>query len=354
MTPDAMTPGAMTLDCHVVVQPRRVDARLTLATGRTLVLLGANGAGKSTVLEAIAGLVPLSDGHVSLDGRPLADARTSTPARERGIGLLSQDDALFPTMSVRDNVAFGPRSRGASRAAARATADDWLARVGLDGCGDRRPGELSGGQARRVAIARALAAEPRVLLLDEPFAGLDVGAASEVRALISSLLKERTAVVTTHDALDAYAFADDVAVVEGGRVVEAGAASEVLTRPRTAFAARMAARVLVVGTMRGGALVTDAGVRVPVTGGPGAGRRAAVAARPAAVALEGDEGPRAPGRAWIAEHVTALEPRGDEVRVHGTSLAADVDPADAALLSLGDRIAFGVPAGLDAYPLTPS
>uniref|UniRef100_UPI0025D83A03 sulfate/molybdate ABC transporter ATP-binding protein n=1 Tax=Demequina sp. TaxID=2050685 RepID=UPI0025D83A03 len=257
------------LVAHVRVAARGVDASLEVEAGRTLVLLGPNGSGKSTTLEAIAGIVPLDGGAVTLDGAAIG-------ARDRRIGLLSQDDALFPTMSVRDNVAFGPRSRGFSRHDARAQAEGWLARVGLEGTGDRRPADLSGGQARRVAIARALAARPRVLLLDEPFAGLDVVAASTIRSLVAGLLAGVTAVVSTHDALDAHALADHVAVIESGRVVESGIAAEVLTRPRTAFAARMAARVLVNGTMHGGALVTDGGVRVPVTGGPGAGARAAV------------------------------------------------------------------------------
>ncbi|WP_062464293.1 ABC transporter ATP-binding protein [Demequina soli] len=333
------------LAADVRVPARGVDASLEVAPGRTLVLLGPNGSGKSTALEAVAGIVP--GAAVTLDG-----AAAPRAARDRRIGLLSQDDALFPAMSVRDNVAFGPRSRGVARAEARAEADAWLARVGLSGLGDRRPRELSGGQARRVAIARALAARPRVLLLDEPFAGLDVGAASTVRGLVAGLLSGVTAIVTTHDALDAHALADDVAVMEAGRIVEAGPAAEVLARPRTAFAARMAARVLLEGTMRGGALELSGGTRVPVTGGPGAGARAAIALRPAAVTVSLGDAPRSPALVWIADEVAGLEPRGDEVRVQGTVCAADVDPAVAGALAARAPVWFGVPRGEAAYALT--
>ncbi|MDN4482402.1 sulfate/molybdate ABC transporter ATP-binding protein [Demequina lignilytica] len=331
------------LDARVAVASRGVDVRLAVAAGRTLVLLGPNGSGKSTLLEGIAGILPGAVGEVRLDGAALGEART------RGVGLLSQDDALFPTMSVLGNVAFGPRARGAGRAAAHAVARRWLDRVGLAGLEDRRPDALSGGQARRVAIARALAAEPRVLLLDEPFAGLDVPAASGIRALLAELLRGRTTVIATHEVLDAYAFADDVAVMDAGRVVEHGTADEVLTRPRTPFAARMAARVLLTGEMRGGTLTLAGGIRLPVAGGPGAGAAAAVAVRPSQVVVGRGADPRL---TWVDDAVVTVEPRGDELRVTGRVAAADVDVSRAAELVVGGPVRFGLPHGLDAYPLT--
>lgn len=328
------------LAARIEVPDRGVSATLDVPTGETLALLGPNGSGKSTVLEAIAGIVPGARGSVSLDGAPLGEARA------RSIGLLSQDDALFPTMSVLDNVAYGPRSRGAGRAAAREIARAWLLRVGLAELAERRPGSLSGGQARRVAIARALAADPRVILLDEPFAGLDVAAAGEIRGLLAELLRGRTAVIATHEVLDAYAFATHVAVMDGGRVVEHGTAEEVLARPRTAFAARMAARVLLTGVMAGGALVLDNGARVPVTGGPGAGVPAAVALRPSDVAVGSGTDPR---RTWVDDAVVAIEPRGDQVRVTGAVAAADVDVALGGALRVGAPVRFGIPHGAPAY-----
>ncbi|WP_062466719.1 sulfate/molybdate ABC transporter ATP-binding protein [Demequina maris] len=339
----------MRLEARVTVEARDVDATLTIGAGRTLALLGPNGSGKSTALEAIAGVVRPTRARIVLDGRGLVGAGRPVPPRERGIVLLAQDDALFP-MSVLDNVAFGPRAAG--RRDAREVAGTWLERVGCADLAARRPGELSGGQARRVAIARALAAEPRVLLLDEPFAGLDVEAASSIRTMLRALLADVTAIVTTHDALDAHALADDVAVMAGGRVVEAGAAAEVLTRPRTPFAARMAARVLVAGTIRGGALELPGGARVPVSGGPGGGAAAAVALPPSAVALAVGDAPRDRSLAWVPDAVAALEPRGDEVRVVGATVAADVDATVAARLDAGAAVWFGVPRGLPAYALT--
>jgi molybdate transport system ATP-binding protein len=331
-----------------------VDATVTVPAGRTLALLGPNGAGKSTVLEAIAGTVPLDAGRITLADRVLAGDGSVVPARARGIGLLSQDDCLFPTMSVRENVAFGPRSRGASRTQARADAEAWLERVGLAHMGERRPSALSGGQARRVAIARALAAAPRVLLLDEPFAGLDVEAASGVRAVVAELLDGMTAIITTHDALDAHTLAHDVAVMDSGTVVESGDAAGVLARPRTAFGARMAARILVTGTMGNGVLVADAGVSVLVAEGPPEGTRAAIAVRPALVVVAGSDDRDAAGEGkwtWVDQVVTALEPRGDEVRVHGETLAADVDPGRAARLLPGTSVRFGLPHDEAAYAL---
>ena len=290
------------LVADLAVEARGVAAELAVGAGRTLVLLGPNGSGKSTMLEAIAGIVPAA-GALTLDGASL----TGAGARDRRIGLLSQDDALFPTMSVRDNVAFGPRARGASRADATARG---------------------------------------------PWSRAQVASASATRALVATLLANRTAVVTTHDALDAHALADDVAVMEAGRVVEHGPAAAVLARPRTPFAARMAARVLVTGTMHGGALVTGSGVRIPVTGGPGAGAAAGIAVHPAAIAVARDGETRDPARVWMDDAVVAVEPRGDEVRVHGRDAAADVDAAVAAVLRVGDVVGFGVEPGAPAYALT--
>ncbi len=354
------------LHASICVAGRGVDAQLSVAPGRTLVLLGHNGSGKSTVLESIAGLVPLTHGRIVLgdsernrevlDDVPMTKAstslrRTHVAPRNRRIGLLSQDDALFDQMTVLENVAFGPRSRGAGRAQARATALEWLERVDLAALAQRRPHELSGGQSRRVAIARTLASEPRVLLLDEPFSGLDVVAASSVRSLLTSLLDGVTAVVATHEALDAHALADEVAVLESGRVVESGSATEVLARPRTAIAARMAGQVLVTGMMHGGAIVTDSGVAVPVTGGPGAGSRAAIAVRPHHIAVRTDPPTVDKTRVWMPDAVVALEPLGDRVRIHGRMQTAECEAGLAAGLTVGDAFSFGIPRGQSAYPL---
>lgn len=230
----------MSLDVHAVVEPGRLDVRFSVAAGETLAVLGPNGAGKSTLLDVLAGLVRPDSGHVLLEGMMLVSAGGGerdifTAPHARGVGLLAQEALLFPHLSVRDNVAFGPRSAGRSTLEAREIADRWLDRVDATGLADRRPRRLSGGQAQRVAVARALATEPRLLLLDEPFGALDAGVAPAMRRLLAEVLGGRTVVLVTHDPLDALALADRVIVLDGGRIVEEGPTREVLLNPRTEF-----------------------------------------------------------------------------------------------------------------------
>ncbi|MFW7415643.1 ABC transporter ATP-binding protein [Demequina sp. SO4-18] len=337
----------MTLTAHVRMPARGVDALVTTQAGRTLALLGPNGSGKSTVLAAIAGTVRPSSGAVSVDGRVLHDLdrapTTWIPSRERRVALVTQGDDLFPTMSVLDNVAFGPRSRGAGRADARAESAGLLERVGLGSLRDRRPAHLSAGQQRRVAIARALASKPEVLLLDEPFAGIDIEAATGLRALVRDVSANLAVVMTTHDAMDARLLAHDVAVLAAGSVAEHGPTEQVMSRPRTAFTARMAGLVLVRGAIGDdGQLVTSEGYRVrALASGLAAGRPALAAVRPRDVRIAASGG--------LTDVVRAIEPRGDVVRVHGATLMADLDPLDAAGVSPGDAIAFELPR-LDVYP----
>lgn len=230
----------MSLDVRAVVEPGRLDVRFSLNDGETLAVLGPNGAGKSTLLDVLSGLVRPDSAQVRLDGTTLVsaggDERDAWIApHARGVALLAQEALLFPHLSVRDNVAFGPRSAGRSRAEARDIAERWLERVDATGLADRRPRRLSGGQAQRVAVARALATEPRLLLLDEPFGALDAGVAPAMRRLLAAVLVERTVVIVTHDPLDALALADRVIVLDEGRIVEEGPTREVLLNPRTEF-----------------------------------------------------------------------------------------------------------------------
>jgi molybdate transport system ATP-binding protein len=253
---------------------------------------------------------------------------------------------------VADNVAFGPRSAGVRRDEARATALRWLAAVGLEDRAASRATELSGGQAQRVAVARALAADPEVLLLDEPLAALDVDVAPALRHRLREVLAEQTTVLATHDVLDALLLADRVAVVEDGRVVEEGPTAEVLARPRSAFAARIAGLNLVRGTWRGDRLVTEEGTEVHgLTHGdvPSYSSTATAVFRPSAVAVYLHDVAGSP-RNHFPLVVRALEPRGDLVRVTGESggltLAADVTPQSVAELGLvpGLRVSLTVKA----------
>jgi ABC-type sulfate/molybdate transport systems ATPase subunit len=202
---------------------RDVDLALTVRPGATVAVTGHNGAGKSTLFAVLAGLLVPDAGRCTLDGSVLFDLDAAgrgswVPPHERGIVLMAQEPLLFPHLSVLENVAFGPRSRGAGRARSRTAARHWLAEVGAEQFADRRPAQLSGGQSQRVAIARALAAEPQLLLLDEPFSALDAAARPLVRELLVRVLAERTALVISHDPGDAAALAEHVVVLENGRV----------------------------------------------------------------------------------------------------------------------------------------
>jgi molybdate transport system ATP-binding protein len=247
------------LDARVVVARHGfvLDAEVAAEPGEVVAVMGPSGAGKSTLLGALAGLVPLREGHVRLGGRVLdaASARRAhvTPAK-RGVVLLGQDPRLFPHLTAAENVAFGLLARRVGRAAARAEAEEWLARVGLAGTGDRRPAQLSGGQQQRVAIARALATAPSALLLDEPLTSLDTETAADIRQMIRDQLvaTRTTAVVATHDAVDSVSLADRLVVVEAGRVTQAGPVRDVLAAPASRFVAAVSGLNRVVGSVDSG------------------------------------------------------------------------------------------------------
>jgi molybdate transport system ATP-binding protein len=342
----------MSLEISARVPARRVDVDLQVAEGETLALLGPNGSGKSTVLGIIAGLVRPESGRVVLDDRVLTDigpqgARVLVAPHDRRTALLGQDALLFPHLDALENVAFGPRSRGTDRRAARSGAQRWLDEVGVGELAGRRPGQLSGGQAQRVAVARALAAEPRLLLLDEPMAALDVAVQPALRQVLRRVLADRTAIVVTHDPLDALLLADRVVVLESGRVVEEGPSREVLARPRSAFAGRLAGLNLVRGTWRDDAVQS---AELSVTGlvegdSPAEGEPAIAAFRPQSVAVYRESVHGSPRNAF-AVTVTEIEPRADLIRVHAGHLAADVTVQAAADLELveGSHVTFTVKA----------
>lgn len=204
--------------------------------GDVVAVVGPNGAGKSTLVHALAGLVPAA-GHARLAGRDLLPL----PPQQRDVGVVFQDQRLFPHLTAVDNVAFGLRARGTDRATARAAARQALDRLGVGHLGGRKPGHLSGGQAQRVAISRALVTDPALLLLDEPFTGLDVGVAAELRIELAQHLSAFTGVtlLVTHDALDALTLATQVVVLDEGRVAQSGPPAEVAARPLTEHVARL-------------------------------------------------------------------------------------------------------------------
>ncbi|MGA8988257.1 sulfate/molybdate ABC transporter ATP-binding protein, partial [Aeromicrobium sp.] len=280
-----------------------------------------------SVLASIAGVLRPDAGRAVLGATVLFDAADGTwlSAHDRGTALLAQDPLLFPRLSVLDNVAFGPRSAGHSRAESRAAARTWLAAVDSLELAGQRPSTLSGGQAQRVAIARALAAEPRLLLLDEPMAALDVTVVPAMRQVLRRVLADRTAIIVTHDVLDALLLADRVIVMEGGRIVEHGPTRDVLTTPRSRFGADIAGLNLVRGTSSGGAVRTSTGAMVAgLSGQPMADGQEAVAVfSPSAVSVH-VEPPTGSPRNVFASTIRELEPHGAQVRVRTDDLSADV------------------------------
>ncbi|MFF6948034.1 ABC transporter ATP-binding protein [Streptomyces iakyrus] len=337
MTPThpATGPSPDGLDARLVVDRGdfRLDVALTVAPGEVVALLGPNGAGKTTALRALAGLTPLSGGHLRLDGTGL----DRTPPEARPVGVVFQDYLLFPHLTALDNVAFGPRCQGATKAEARAQAAQWLDRLGLAAHSGVRPRRLSGGQAQRVALARALATRPRLLLLDEPLAALDARTRLEVRARLRRHLAEfeAVAVLVTHDPLDAMVLADRLVVVEHGRVVQEGTPADIARHPRTDYIARLVGLNLYRGEADGHTVRLADGPPLTTTevlSGP-----VFVAFPPSAVTLHRDRPSGSSARnLWRCE-VAGLETHGDQIRADltgGLPLAADLTTVAAAELGL--------------------
>jgi molybdate transport system ATP-binding protein len=317
-----------------------VDLTFNVAAGEVLAVVGPNGAGKSTAMSVVAGLLRAQRATVRVGDRILTDTaeRVHVPVHDRRIGLLLQDPLLFPHMTVLGNVLFAARhARAASNTEPGSLARQWLHRVGAAEWADRRPAELSGGQAQRVALARALAADPDVLLLDEPLAGLDVAGAAAVRPILRDVLTQerpslRPAVLVTHDLLDVLSIADRVLVLEDGAVAESGPVADFLAAPRSRFGARMAGVNVVRGVLAGPTTLRGAdGVwhGVPAEALSAESDVLAVFS-PASVAVYPDQ-PHGSPRNSIRVRIAQLDVTGAAVRVRGADqadggpgLAADV------------------------------
>jgi molybdate transport system ATP-binding protein len=299
----------------VVHRPRfSLNLNLTVNSGETLAVMGPNGAGKTTLLMALAGIVSLDAGTIRV-----GDTEWETPSRrlrlrpdQRRAGVVFQDYLLFPHLTARDNVAFGPSSRGLSRTKARRLADCWLHRLGIDDHAESLPRKLSGGQAQRVALARALAAEPQLLLLDEPLTALDAEVRSAVRAQLRGCLAAfpGVTVLVSHDLTDVVALADTLAVVSEGKLVQLGTPREVIQRPASAYvASAVGTNLLEVEVACGKASLGD--VVLPAPGVPNGPAKLALV--PSAVRLfredPGDDQP-----AWRGI-VTEVVPQSENLRV---------------------------------------
>ncbi len=215
----------------------------TVAPGTTTALMGPNGSGKSTAIAVIAGLLAPTSGRVAIAGRTVDDATRGIrldPAA-RCVGVVFQDLRLFPRLTVLDNIAFPTRVRTHRRRHARAQAGEWVERFGLEAVAHRRPHELSGGQAQRVALARALAADPDVLLLDEPLSALDVRVRDRARRELAEHLRDfgGATLLVTHDLADVHAIADRAVVLEHGRVTQEGDIDVLAATPATDYVERL-------------------------------------------------------------------------------------------------------------------
>jgi len=232
---------------------------LEIESGERFVLMGPSGSGKSTLLRAVAGLEPLETGTVHIDGTDV----TGLPAHRRRVGLMFQEYALFPHMSVIDNVRYGLAMIGVDRTTARAKASALLDLAGLEGFEDRKPDSLSGGERQRVALVRTLAPEPSLVMLDEPLGSLDLALREDLLAQMRTIVTElgATTLYVTHDRTEAFAFAERLAIMRGGRIVRTGTPQQVWDDPQTTFVARFIGHANVV---TGSAIGFDAaGVIVP-------------------------------------------------------------------------------------------
>jgi spermidine/putrescine ABC transporter ATP-binding subunit len=274
---------------------------LTFADGEFFGLLGPSGSGKTTLLRAIAGFVEPDAGEIRLDGRDIGH----TPVHKREIGMVFQNYALFPHMSIFDNVAFGLSVRGQPTADIKKRVGEMLALVRLSGMEKRTPRQLSGGQQQRIALARALVTRPRLLLLDEPLGALDKRLRQQMQIELKQIQREVgiTTVFVTHDQEEALTLSDRIAIFDEGKVVQAGSPHEVYERPATAFAANFLGdanffegKVLSPGRVaaEGGELATDDPLTAP-------GSTVILAVRPEKIFLARPESPAAPGNRLMGQ-----------------------------------------------------
>lgn len=343
MSGDELPAQATGLNAHIVVRRAGfdLDVELTAPAGKTVALLGPNGAGKSTIVNAIAGLSDPAQVHstIRLNNRLLDDSATGfrLPAESRRVGVVFQDHLLFEHLDVLDNVAFGPSNRGQRRRQARAAAGHWVAELDLGELVRRRPSELSGGQAQRVAIARTLAADPEVLLFDEPLAALDVASRIELRRVLRRHLDQFPGprVLITHDPTDAFVLADVLVVIEAGRVSQVGSPDEVRRHPRTPYVAALAGTNLFTGTTHDGAVrLHDHDITLTVADTELDGEVLATVS-PSAISLHASQPEGSQRNTWNSM-IELIEPLGDTVRVTlGSPLPVSIDVTPSAIAALG-------------------
>jgi molybdate transport system ATP-binding protein len=323
----------LTLDIALVLRTLRVDLALEVSR-ETVALVGPSGAGKTTVLRSIAGLIRPDQGRIALGASVWLDTerRIDRPPELRSVGYVFQDYALFPHLSVRRNVAFGGVER----------VDELLERFGIEQLANARPADISGGERQRVALARALARDPAVLLLDEPLSALDAHTRNAVRAELAELLREvqLPTLLVTHDFEDAAALADRIGVVLDGKLLQSGSAAELVLEPADPFVASLTGSVLLPGRAQPG---PDGLTEVELDDGTvvysaerGAGR-VGVVVHPWEITLARSV-PSDSARNHLRAPIAALVPHGDRVRVRVGLLTAEITAAAAKELELAPGV----------------
>ncbi|MDP9329827.1 MAG: ABC transporter ATP-binding protein [Actinomycetota bacterium] len=295
---------------------------LEVSPGETIAILGPNGAGKTTLVEILAGLLRIDSGTLSFEGEMFDDGTTTfVPPNGRPIGMVFQDTLLFPHLSVSRNVAFPLRARGIARSTAEQAAMGILDHLGAAHLSDRRPRQLSGGEAQRVSLARALVAEPKILLLDEPTASLDVASKGEVRSTLGSVLSEfdGTALLVSHDPVDALTLADRIVVMEDGAITQVGSPDEIRDAPKTPYAAELVGLNLFRGQLRVlepgvGQIETGRGDVVVAIGADRSGGEVLGLLHPSDVSIHLNE-PEGSPRNVVRGPISSIDLGGDRARV---------------------------------------
>jgi molybdate transport system ATP-binding protein len=331
----------MTLDASFTARRSEVfdvSIEIEVARGTTTALLGPNGSGKSTIVSVLAGLLAIEDGHIRI-GDTLVDAPSEgvfLPVAQRHVGVVFQDYLLFDNMNVLENIAFGPRAAGRVAPDAKKIAQSLMEQFGLDGLADLYPPQLSGGQAQQVALARALAISPSLLLLDEPLAALDVATRSRFRRSLAAHLDsfDGARLLITHDAADAFLLAEQIVVLENGRVIQSGSAEEIRRHPATPYVAALSGRNLLQATNTGGVLTVDGSDQPLQTWDTASSGAVLVSIPPSAIAVYTEQPHGSPRNTW-ATTVSAIEPLGDTSRVYlGAPLELSADLTPGAVTSL--------------------
>lgn len=309
-----------------------LDLKLDIEAGETVALLGPNGAGKSTAVSAISGLLAVDSGRIELASTLLDSPEDGifVPAEERSIGVVFQDYLLFPHLTVLENVSFGLRSRGLPTAECTKRSRSFLQKLGIHELEHRKPGDLSGGQSQRVALARALVTEPRVLLLDEPLAALDVTTRSELRHTLDDHLEAFVGpkLLITHEPTEAFLLADRIHVLEEGTVTQSGTADDIRLHPRTPYAADLAGHNLVIGVARDGVVTTgERDLQIADYSIEGA---VVATIHPTAISLHPSRPEGSQRNSW-ATTVDRIEQLGSRVRLRtGSPLPLTVEVTDSA------------------------